>query len=216
MSAFAKPKAVVWDMDGTLIDQTQPIIRCYAEVIEGLGYAKPEPEKIHRSMGGPMVSTMALFVKPEEIKEADVQFRKRFPEIMYDGLIVLAGANESITWFASNNIPQVILTNKHGETARAVSQHCGFSRSISSCIGNTDTEWHKPQSELTKHALSTIGAPSDGGVLIGDSPTDVATAMNAGLDCIGIATGAHSQSELIAAGAKHTFASLTEMLKALA
>ena len=215
MSLLPKPTAVIWDMDGTLIDQTAPIIRCYAEVIEELGYPKPEPEKIHRSMGGPMASTMALFVKPEETAQAGVRFRKRFPEIMYDGLIVLPGANESIACFDGHHIPQVILTNKHGDTARAVSQHCGFSKSIESCIGNTDTEWQKPQSELTMHALSTIKAQRAGAVLIGDSPTDAATASNAGLDYIGIATGAHTQEELREAGAKHTFASLTEMLVAL-
>ena len=73
MSLLPKPTAVIWDMDGTLIDQTAPIIRCYAEVIEELGYPKPEPEKIHRSMGGPMASTMALFVKPgKQHKQASV------------------------------------------------------------------------------------------------------------------------------------------------
>ena len=159
MSLLPKPTAVIWDMDGTLIDQTAPIIRCYAEVIEELGYPKPESEKIHRSMGGPMASTMALFVKPEETAQASVRFRKRFPEIMYDGLIVLPGANESIACFDGHHIPQVILTNKHGDTARAVSQHCGFSKSIESCIGNTDTEWQKPAKRAhdacTEHDQST-------------------------------------------------------------
>lgn len=211
MNSTTRPQAVIWDMDGTLIDQTGPIIRCYAEVISAMGYPKPDPQTIHRSMGGPMASTMSLFVKAEELDEAGRRFRALFPEIMFDGLVILPGALEAIEYFASEGTPQAILTNKHGDTARLVSKHCGFSKTISICIGNTDTEWHKPQSALTKHVLDQMGASANGAILIGDSTTDVATALNADLECIGITTGAHSERELLDAGATSVFPDLIEM-----
>lgn len=198
-------------MDGTLIDQTAPIIRCYAEVIIAMGYPKPAAEEIRRSMGGPMASTMRLFVEPDRMDEACASFRKLFPETMYDGLITLPGALDLIEFFAAKDIPQAIFTNKHGETARIVSKDCGFSAHIPVCIGNADTQWGKPEPELTKHVLERINTTADGAILIGDSPTDAQTAKNAGLTFYGVSTGAHSSTELEAAGAAATFKSLPEL-----
>ena len=45
MSLPLTPGAVIWDMDGTLIDQTVGIIRCYSEVVAALGHPKPDPGK---------------------------------------------------------------------------------------------------------------------------------------------------------------------------
>ena len=205
------PTAALWDMDGTLIDQTGPIVRCYREVITEMGYPEPSPDAIRRSMGGPMTETIRLFVEETRMDEACKAFRARFPEIMFDGLIVLPGAHELIAFFASRGLPQAILTNKHGDTARLVSAHCGFDQHIPVCIGNTDTEWAKPQPELTRHVLAQIGANETGAILIGDSPTDAQTALNADIDCHGVATGAHSVEELTAAGALTASASLLEL-----
>jgi len=209
------PEAVLWDMDGTLIDQTAPIIRCYREVITGLGYPAPNDDEIRRSMGGPMLSTMALFVPANDLDEAGRRFRGRFPEIMMDGLIVLPGAMELIEAFAAANIPQAIFTNKHGGTARAVSEHCGFARHIAVCVGNTDTEGSKPERALTLHVLERIGAIDKDAVLIGDSPTDVAAARNAGIPCYTVGTGAHTRDELLREGAAAAFHSLKELRAAI-
>lgn len=200
-------------MDGTLIDQTEPIIRCFAEVITDMGYSEPDADAIRRSMGGPMASTMDLFIEDSRMDEACGAFRKRFPEIMYDGLIILPGAVELIHYFAARKIPQAIFTNKHGETARAVSTHCGFSKYISICIGNTDTEWAKPDPKLTNYVLEQIDVTADGAILIGDSPTDGETAKNAGIAFYGVSTGAHSVEELEAAGAVVTCRSLSDLIK---
>ena len=205
------PSAILWDMDGTLIDQTAAIIRCYREVITGLGYAMPDDEVIRRSLGGPMASTMGLFIDTERMTDACKAFRARFPEIMFDGLIVLPGGTELIERAYKARIPQVIFTNKHGDTARQVSRYAGFSKYVPTCIGSSDTEWNKPDAKLTQHVLNAIDASVEDAIIIGDSPTDVAVAVNAGLACYCVATGAHSIDELMEAGAVAAFNSLVEL-----
>ncbi len=198
-----------------MIDQTAPIIRCFSQVVASLGYPAPSAEEIRRSMGGPMAATMSLFVEPERMDAACTAFRERFPAIMFDGLVILPGARELIDFFATHKIPQAIFTNKHGDTARQVSQHCGFADSIPVCIGNTDTPWAKPDPDLTRYVLRQINATAAGAILIGDSPTDAATALNAGLTFYGVSTGAHSIEELQAAGAEKTYHNLEQLLQAL-
>ena len=210
------PSAVLWDMDGTLIDQTASIVRCYADVITEMGYPEPDADVISRSLGGPMASTMSLFIKESELEDASKRFRARFPGMMFQGMIICNGGHELIDAFAEKDIPQAIFTNKHGDTARKVSAHVKFDQKIPVCIGNTDTEWHKPQAELTQYVLKQINASATNTCIIGDSPTDIKTAHNAGLVCYGISTGAHSVEELKEAGAEAAYKSLVELKTAFA
>lgn len=198
-------------MDGTLIDQTAAILRCFSDVITKMGQPTPDPLEIRRSMGGTMRSTMSLFIEQAQLDEACREFRSHFPNIMMDGLVILPGALECMQQLTAAGIPQGILTNKHGPTARIVSDHCGFSQHASCCIGNTDTEWSKPDANLTRFALSQINAAPEGALYIGDSPTDVATAQNAGMISYAVSTGAHSIEELTQAGAQRVVRSLTEL-----
>lgn len=211
ITELPQPSAILWDLDGTLIDQTAAIIRCYVDVVTGLGYPLPNKEMIRRSLGGPMASTMAIFVREESMETACKAFRARFPEIMFDGMIVLPGGIELIERAYKARIPQVLFTNKHGDTARQVGRYAGFAKYIPKCIGSADTEWHKPDAQLTAHVLREIDAAAVGAVIIGDSPTDVAVAQNAGLRCYCVATGAHSVNELLEAGADAAFDSLTDL-----
>ena len=212
MSLNTPPSAVLWDMDGTLIDQSEAIVRCYRAVIAELGKTEPDPDAIRRSLGGPMASTMALFVEGSQLELACQQFRARFPEMMYAGLKILDGAIPTMEYLAKQHIPQAILTNKHGETARAVSEYCGFDQFTKVCLGNGDTEWNKPAPELTRDALAAIGAEVSGTILIGDSPTDVKTAQAANISCYAVATGAHNEAELMAAGAEEVYPNLSALL----
>lgn len=208
------PETILWDMDGTLIDQTKAIVCTYSEVIEEITGKQPAPQAIRRSLGGTMASTMALFVDKTKIEEASIRFRSRFPEIMFDGLITLPGSLELIESAFKADIKQAILTNKHGETARIVSNQIGFSKFISTCIGNKDTDWSKPQRELSYHVLQMINSNAESACIIGDSPTDIETARNAKMLCYCVTTGAHNSRELLAAGADAVFDNLIDIRKA--
>jgi phosphoglycolate phosphatase len=205
---YPRPPVILWDLDGTLIDQTTAILRCYADVVENLGLPRPDAQTIRRSMGGPMRETMALFVPHDQLDEAGRAFRARFPNIMFEGLIALPGGASFLERAHAAGTQQAIFTNKHGDTARRVSQHLGFDRWAPLCIGSGDTEWHKPDPCLTRHVLAQLGVPASGAVVIGDSPTDVAVAEQAGLAAFAVATGAHSIAELEAAGARAAYPDL--------
>lgn len=202
---------VLWDMDGTLIDQTAGIIRCFGDVITQMGCPAPDAMEIRRSMGGTMRSTMSLFILEDKLDDACNAFRAHFQKIMMEGLIILPGALECLQGLNAAGISQGILTNKHGPTARTVADHCGFSEYLSCCIGNTDTDWNKPDAALTQFALEQVGATTEKALYIGDSPTDVATAQNAGIACYGVSSGAHSVAELLDAGAEKAATSLKDL-----
>jgi phosphoglycolate phosphatase len=211
-SILSRPAAVLWDLDGTLIDQTQGIISCFQKVIRTLGFPEPDAHRIRRSLGGPLPESMALFIPSDRVAEAVKHFRAHFPSIMMDGLVLLDGGMACLERLSKMEIPQAILTNKHGPTARQVCESTGISQWTQLCVGNGDTAWSKPEAQLTAHTLESLPLEGSGPVwMIGDSPTDVQTALNADLIPYAVTTGAHSAAELRAAGAADVFESLSEL-----
>jgi len=78
-------------------------------------------------------------------------------------------------------------------------------------VGNGDNPYAKPDSLFTKAVTDQLNQPLDNIVLIGDSPTDALTALNAGHTCYGVCTGSYSLQELKEAGAAEVFSSISEI-----
>lgn len=212
-TAFELPGTVLWDMDGTLIDQTESIIRCYSEVISEMGYTIPDAYAIKRSLGGPLSATLAQFLPEEKVEPAKIRFKALFPEYMFEGMVILPGAMELIKKLNELKVQQAIITNKQGENARRVMKQTGFDAFIQVCVGNGDNSYAKPDCLFTQSVTDQLEAPLGHVVLIGDSPTDVATALNSGYICYAVTTGSHSMSELKEAGAAQVFSSISEIIK---
>lgn len=213
MNKPSLPDLVLWDMDGTLIDQTDSIIRCYHEVFQSFGFSKPSPLDIKRSLGGPLTHTLSLFLPEDSVDAARILFKETFPKYMFEGMIVLEGAMELIKRLNEQGIPQAIITNKQGGNARAVSKKCGFDRYIKVCVGNGDNPYEKPQVEFTESVIQALGGEYNHIILIGDSPTDVKTALNYKANCFAVTTGSHNKDELIEAGAEKAFNNLNELIE---
>ena len=87
-------RAILFDLDGTLIDQFEAIHRAFARVLTQMGYPEPSYEKVKSSVGGASLSTMTKLIGPERAQEAVEILRPIFEEEMLIGLKALPGCHE--------------------------------------------------------------------------------------------------------------------------
>ena len=198
------PRAILFDLDGTLIDQFKAIHKSFSLTLEKMGYPAPEFETVKRAVGGASETTMSKLIGPEKAKEAVQILRPIFEKEMFNGLEPLEGSIEILSACSKHGIKTGVLTNKYGPHARKACSFLGFDKYLEFTIGVSDTEWKKPESLLSQYALKKIGQSSQDTLYIGDSPYDYKTAVNAGMDCLLVSTGTHSHNELtkLASGLK--------------
>jgi len=208
-------RAIIFDLDGTLIDQFKAIHHAFSRTIVEMGYEAPSYEQVRRAVGGASEATMTLLIGKERAKEAVARLRPIFEQVMLEELIPLPFALESLYRLTEAGLKTAVLTNKFGPHARAACDHLGFSRHLEFTLGADDTEWKKPQPELTDHALAKLGVAATESVYIGDSPYDYKTAKNSGMDCILVATGTHSAEELSSLGPTVVLQDLNEVTNQL-
>ena len=89
-----QPKAVLLDMDGTLVDHFETICRCYQYASEQMGKTPPTYDQVKREVGGSMPVTIRRFFSDDELEEAKRHWNHRFDEIHLEGVILLKGARE--------------------------------------------------------------------------------------------------------------------------
>lgn len=209
------PTAVLFDLDGTLIDHFGVIYRCYCHALERLGLPPVSFEKVKASVGGSIVVTFGKLIPAEYVPEAVDIFRAHFKEIWADDITVLAGADRILSELQAAGIACAVLTNKEGDASRRILAHVGLERHLKFTLGTLDTPHRKPEAAFSEEALRRLGATAADACLVGDSPYDVAAATAVGMRAYAVATGSHSVEELRETEATGVFANMGELARAI-
>ena len=205
-------RAVLFDLDGTLIDHFRVIYRCYQYALEHLGLPPVSYGKVKSSVGGSIVITFGKLIPQERVAEAVVHFREEFDRIWHDDIEILPGADWLLKELHDRGLKLCVFTNKEGDRARRILNYIGMASHLDGIYGTLDTPWKKPEPEFTHHVLREMGADPAHACMVGDSPYDVDAASVADMPCYTVATGSHSMQQLQSeTGSAGVYADLYEL-----
>ena len=198
MNAPTQPnyKAVLFDLDGTLIDQFRAIYRCYQHALDELRLDSVTYEQVRAAVGGSIVVTFGKLIPQEYVEEAVVIFRKKFDEIWQQDTDILPGAEWILSELHKQGIKLCVFTNKEGDRSRHILSHLEMDHWLDGIYGTLDTPWKKPEPEFTHHVVEAMGTDPAHACMVGDSPYDVASADVCNMPCFTVATGSHTFNQL--------------------
>jgi phosphoglycolate phosphatase len=209
-------RALLFDLDGTLIDGFAAIYRCHAYMLERLGRPVPSPAAVRAAVGGGLRDALAKLIGPDELDRAQMLYLECWNRTMLDDVALMPGARELLEAQRARGATLAVLSNKLGPSSRLICEKLGIAPCLSAVVGAGDTPWLKPSAELTAHVLKAIRADAGSSLFVGDSPYDVQSAHNAGLPAWCVTTGTHDAAALRAAGADRIFPGLVEIGRELA
>ena len=196
-------KAVIFDLDGVLLDNTSVIVEVFQEDARRCGVKVPERKDVISALG--LIWTVAvekLIGEDEKYKEIH---RQVWAEYEYK-MNLMPNTKETLSRLEQE---KAIVTSKSKETAkRQLKDTLPFFKII---VAMEDTEKHKPNPEPLLKACNQLNVEPNEAVYIGDYIRDFEMARNAGTDFIGILSGALSKEEFEKAGVEKTINSLSEL-----
>lgn len=178
--------AVIFDLDGTLLDTAEGICRAVRYTIGKLDLPDPGDEVLRTFIGPPMqISFEKHFgFSKEQAMEAANLFRDRYKEsdllyaVPYDGIY------ETIKALSEAGVKSCVATYKRQDYADKILVHFGFDR-ICECICGADFEGKLTKKDIIENAVSHAGITDRRKVvMVGDSDNDAIGAKNAGADFI--------------------------------
>jgi pyrophosphatase PpaX len=202
---------VLFDLDGTLVDTVPFILAAVRHAFEGYGTCPTDREWI-AGIGTPLRTQLASFARAPEDVEALFQRYRAYWLARHDvETRCFPGALEVVAELSRRGHPLAIVTAKIEQGAFRTLRHTGLLPYVQAVVGADSCAHAKPHPEPVLLALSRLGYPPSGAVLVGDSPHDVAAAKAAGCRAAAALWGACTREALAAAGADFFLSDVREV-----
>lgn len=208
-------RTVLFDLDGTLLDQFAAIHRCHAHAMRSVGLPAPTPERVRRAVGRGIEEAIRELAGADQVGRLLPVYLAHWEATGLDDVTLLPGAAALLAALRERGVRRGVLTNKRGDAARAVCANLGIAADLDVILGAGDTPWLKPDPRFAARALAALGTDAAAAALVGDSVYDLAAAQRAGLRFLGVTTGTHTAEELRAGGATEVFPTLNALAPAL-
>jgi HAD superfamily hydrolase (TIGR01509 family) len=198
-------KAVVLDVDGTLMDTNYLHVEAWARAFEEVGHRVPRV-LLHRQVGKGSDLLISEFVEDEATAERIDELHSEFYAELQEHGHPLPGAKELIPSLRERGYDVWLVTSAKDEELEHHMQELEAEGEISGVVNSSDVENSKPASDIFELTLERVGASPDETVAVGDAVWDVEAADGAGIRTVAVLTGgAFSKEELKEAGAVAVF-----------
>jgi len=185
----------LFDLDGTLVDSSQGVVRAFHAAQKALGEKAAEPAAIIRRIGYPLSDTIAALSRlPVEpfLKE----FRAEALRSMADHSSLLPGARELLLGLERRQSTLGVVTSKRRDVACAVLDRLAILGFFQTVVGADCAPRVKPHPDPILEAVRRLGLPREQLVMVGDTRNDVEAAAAAGLPVIALLSGIDPPAEL--------------------
>ncbi|MHA1537051.1 MAG: HAD family hydrolase [Alphaproteobacteria bacterium] len=183
----ARPRALLFDWDNTLVDSWESIHDALNTALEAMGQAPWTRQEVRtRVRASARDSFPQLF--GERWREAADIFYQRFESAHLETLRPLPGAGEMLEALARSGLYLGIVSNKRGDLLRLEAEALGWDGLFAKIVGAADVAEDKPSPVPIYHALSGSGIDAGRQVwYAGDALIDIECANRAG--CIAVLVG---------------------------
>ena len=210
---------VFFDLDGTLTDSRDGIVRCIAHALATLDRPVPSERALERFIGPPLARTFEILLDTTDgalVRSAIDAYRARFTATGILENRVYPEIPGALARLASRGTTLCVVTSKPTVFARRILDHFGLSSYFTRLHGPDLSETSYTKATLVGRALESERLPPRAAVMIGDRADDIEGARSNGVRSIGVTWGYGSRAELEAAGADVIVSAVPELLASLA
>ncbi len=213
----AAVQALLFDLDGTLIDSTADLADSGNWLRVKHGLPAHTQAKVASFVGdGIEALTRRLLERPEGPIEAEVdEFKRYYHDHCLDETRLYPGVAATLEALQARGYKLAVVTNKPERISRHILDGLKVGRLFGSVIGGNSCAHKKPHPEPLLKACAELGSAPASAVMIGDSRVDIEAGHNAGMPSIGILGGIGDEALLRAAAPEILVPTFEALLEAL-
>jgi len=206
---------IIFDLDGTLLNTLEDLRDSLNAILIQNGFPQRSLEEVRRFVGNGVKTLIRLSVpdtcSDEQVEQLLIQFKEHYGRNMQNKTRPYDGIMELLLDLQRFNYKLGIVSNKFDAAVKSLAKTY-FGDLIPVAIGETDQVKRKPAPDSVFEAMRQLGSDPKQTIYVGDSETDVRTAKNAGLPCIGVTWGFRSRQVLRDEGADYLIDTPKELL----
>ena len=199
-------KIYIFDLDGTLADSLEDLADSVNIVLAAHGYPVHDVSEYRYFVGNGAMKLIERALPESERTEDKIRaVHDEYSKVYYEHLLCKTkpyrGIAELLAELKEQGCLLAVASNKPDEHSRAVVEALFGCGTFDSIHGKREGVPTKPSPEIMYDIMEELGAKPEDCIHSGDSNVDIATAKNAGMQCIGCTWGFRTEEELKEAGA---------------
>ena len=212
-----RPPALLFDLDGTLVDSVYQHVLAWHEALDSEGI-ELSVWRIHRKVGmsGSLLTNMllretGLSLEPERIERLQKRHAAAYKKRL-DDIRTLPGARDLLETLTEASIPWAIATSSRLDTAGPALAKLRLDPARIPLITRDEVKYAKPDPDLFLASAERLHVRPEEVTVVGDAIWDMLAARRARALGIGLLSGGYGREELETAGAYRVFADPRELL----
>lgn len=184
-------KAVVFDLDGTLLDTSEGLLASVKYTIDWFGFKALSEDQLRNFIGPPIQNSFARAynLQGDILQDIATVFRDRYKEVDLLKAKPYKGIYEVFDALIKNNMKPAIATYKRQDYATKILTYFGFDKYTNIMYG-ADHENKLKKSDIIRLAIQdSISGDYSRAVMVGDSDNDAIGANRIGVDFVGVTYG---------------------------
>jgi phosphoglycolate phosphatase len=214
-------EAVIFDLDGTLVDTPKAIVATALEALRGRLRALPEPQAVRATIGLPLTvafsGLLGLAESSPEVDEVVQEYRRlwRTNVVPRSADLLYPGVAEGVQLLRDLGLRLAVATSKVRSGAVAQLEAAGIAQLFDLVAGYDSVERPKPDPQMALHVLGRLASSPASTVMVGDTTHDLLMAHGAGLRAVAVTYGAHDEATLRTGSPEWVVGDFTEVVRLL-
>lgn len=209
-------KAILFDLDGTIINSEEGITKCVQYALRAYGIDEPDRKKLLCFIGPPLdpVFREKYGMTEEEAWQAVEKYRERFDLEGIFECCLYDGVRDAIIRLKEKDYVLALASSKPETACRWILEHFSLTPYFDEVVGSTLDGRISTKEEVLEELgrrMADCQISRDEMCLIGDTKYDAAGAKAFGIRCIGVSYGFGTREELLDAGAEAVFDQMEEV-----
>jgi HAD superfamily hydrolase (TIGR01509 family) len=191
------PRAVLWDLDGTLVDSSEHHWRAWREVMAHEGH--PVTPEVFTSSFGHRNDTILRGLLGADLSDAEVERIANAKETLYRrfvaerGLRPLPGVGLWLERLRRAGWRQAVASSAPTANIASAMEAIGLAASFEALVSADEVGVGKPDPAIFLTAAGRVGVPPERCVVVEDAPAGLEGARRAGMRCVGVLSAHHAE-----------------------
>ena len=202
------PRAIIFDVDGTLVDSNDAHARAWQESLAHFGFHFPWAE-LRRTVGKGADQYLATFLSEEDIarrgKEIVAWRLERFLRVHQPGIRAFPCVRQLLLRIREHGQRIALASSANANEQDPYLRLLDIDDLYEVRTTADDAERSKPHPDIFEAALEKLGVRASDALVVGDTPYDADAAGRAGIPMIGVLCGGFTETELRGAGAREIY-----------
>jgi len=212
-SPAGRRPAVLFDLDGTLIDSIELILNSARYAFDKLEREAPTDEEWLTGVGIPLRTMFGRYAHDDADRDRLLAAYREYQLANHDRLIrCYDDVVDTVKALRARGHELGVVTSKSEALALRGLAHVGLARFMDTIVGCDSTSRHKPDPEPVRLALHRLGCTASDAVFVGDSVHDVLAGNAAGVRTVAALWGAFRREDLAAGNPSVYVTTISEVI----